>query len=254
MDILGYAFLGLLQGLTEFLPVSSSAHLLLFRHWLGFGTPSPLFVAILHLGTLAALLVWFRADLLRLLKAFSPKGRQERRYLGLLALGLAPLVPAVFLLRGKLAVLFSSPRLAGGLLLVTAGALLGAHGFARGSRLPLNPLRAFLIGVAQAFAILPGISRAGITVSAGIALGVSKDEAFRFSFLLGIPTFLGSALFALLEGTGNESAFGLALGTICAFSSGLLGLWLFRTAVFRRKLAPFGIYCLCLGMAGLLLG
>lgn len=252
MGLWGYAFLGLVQGLTEFLPISSSAHLLFLQVWLRLGEPGPFFTAVVHLGTLLAVVVWFWQDLRQLTTAFARRGAPERGYLALLVLGLLPLVPVALLLRGRLAGVFGSPRLAAGLLFLTAGALFGGDRRRSARREGLRIPQALLIGMAQALSVFPGISRSGATVSAGLALGLGRDEAFRFSFLLGIPTFVGAALFAFGEGGRTEPWAGLALGALCAFVSGLFGLGIFRTALFRRRLWPFGVYCLLLGVAGLI--
>ncbi len=149
--------------------------------------------------------------------------------------------------------MFDSPKLAGGLLFFTALLLLSADRAKMEERV-LKSGTAFLIGLAQAAAVLPGISRSGATVTTGLLLGLERDEAFRFSFLLGIPTFLGSALFALREGGTAESWAGLGLGALTACAFGFLSLALFRRVVLRRSLWPFSLYCLLLGIAGLIWG
>ncbi len=248
-----YVLLGFVQGLTEFLPVSSSAHLLLLRKWLGLEGPGPILVAFLHLGTLLALLIFFGRDLLWLCSAFTPKGKEARRYLCLLAVGLIPIVLWALVFGRELERMFDIPKVAGGLLFVTALLLLLADRAKKGKGV-LKPWSALFIGLAQAAAVLPGISRSGATVTAGLFLGLERNEAFRFSFLLGIPTFLGSALFAVREGGAVENWAGLGLGALTAFAFGFLGLALFRRALLRRSLWPFSLYCLLLGIAGLIWG
>jgi len=252
--LLPYVFLGLVQGLAEFLPISSSAHLIFVRRWLGVAAPAPLLVAFLHLGTLLALLVWFRKDLLWLGRALFPSGKEPRRYMGFLLLALSPLFLLAVLLRGRLEDIFSSVRLSSAFLLVTAGLLFLSTFLGRRRGKPLTPGKSFLIGLAQALAILPGISRSGATLTVGILLGLSEREAFRFSFLLGIPTFLGAAFLSLLEARGEVFWPGLALGSSLAFLSGLLALGFLWRVLLRRGLWPFGIYCFLLGLFGLLFG
>lgn len=251
--MLRYVFLGLVQGLTEFLPVSSSAHILLVRHWLGMEEPGTLLVAFLHLGTLFALGAWFWRDILWLAQAVKPQARKARGYLWRLTLGLAPLFLIFPILQRGLEKAFSSPQLGAGLLFVTAGFLLLADRLGRGTASPPTPLQAVLIGLAQAVAVLPGISRAGATVAMGLFLGLAREEAFRFSFLLGIPTIFGAAIFALLEHGNAESWLGLALGALSAFVFGFVGLGIFRAAVLRQRLWLFSVYCLLLGTVGLIL-
>jgi len=252
--MLRYVFLGLIQGLTEFLPVSSSAHLLLFQRWLGLEEPGPLLVAFLHLGTLLALVVWFWQDLLWLASAFVPQGKEARRYLGLLGAGLIPVIVLALIFGKDLERMFSMPRLASALLFLTALLLFLADRVKEGEGRVPKVGQALLIGLAQAAAILPGLSRSGATVTTGLFLGLRRDEAFRFSFLLGIPTFIGSALFAVWGGSGAENWLGLSIGTLTAFVFGFLGLALFRRVLLRRSLWPFSLYCLLLGLAGLILG
>lgn len=250
--MLRYALLGLVQGLTEFLPISSSAHLLFLRRWLGLAEPAPLLVAFLHLGTLLSLLFWFRHDLLWLLRAARPEGRESRRYLAFLVIALVPALILAISLRGGLDKLFSSPRLAAFLLVVTAAVLFAGPGLGRGRETPITGAKALVIGLAQAAATLPGLSRSGATVTVGLALGLGEKEAFRFSFLLGVPTFVGAALLALWEADGPANWPGLLLGAMVSFSFGLVALSVFRR--FLRKLWLFGLYCLVLGIAGLIWG
>lgn len=252
--MLRYVFLGLVQGLTEFLPVSSSAHLLLLRGWLGLEEPGPLLVAFFHLGTLLALVIWFWRDLLWLASAFVPQGKKARRYLGLLVAGLIPVIVLALIFGENLERMFSVPRLASALLFLTALLLFLADRAKEGEGRVPKVGQALLIGLAQAAAILPGLSRSGATVTTGLFLGLRRDEAFRFSFLLGIPTFVGSFLFTVRQGSAAENWVGLTVGTLTAFVFGVLGLALFRSVLLRRSLWPFSLYCLLLGIAGLILG
>lgn len=249
-----YVALGAVQGLTEFLPISSSAHLVFLHHWLGMEEPGPLLVAFLHLGTILALGMWFWRDLVGLTIAFTPRGKGARTYAGRLVLGLIPLAILAVCLGAHLDHLFSSPKLAAALLFVTALLLLGGGRAPPGTRKMPSPGQALLIGLAQAAAVLPGLSRSGATVTTGLLLGLEKGEAFRFSFLLGIPAFLGAALWALRRGSAPESWAGLALGTLTAFLVGLLALKLFWAAVQRQRVWPFALYCLLLGIFGLIRG
>jgi len=252
--MLRYVCLGLVQGLTEFLPVSSSAHLLLLRSWLGLEEPGPLLVAFLHLGTLLALVIWFWRDLLWLASAFVPQGKEARRYLGPLVAGLIPVIVLALIFGKSLEQMFSMPRLASALLFLTALLLFLADRVKEGEGRVPKIGQALVIGLAQAGAILPGLSRSGATVTTGLFLGLRHTEAFRFSFLLGIPTFIGSALFALRGGSGAENWVGVSIGALTSFVFGFLGLAFFRSLLLRRSLWPFSLYCLLLGIAGLILG
>lgn len=237
-----------MQALTEFLPISSSAHLLLFQRWLGMEEPGALLVAVLHLGTLGSLLVFFLPEIRGLLRW------ERRRYVFFLVLGTLPLVVMAGLTHGGLEALFSSVRLASSLLFVTGALLVAASFFGQRGDKELGPGRALLIGVAQAAAVFPGLSRSGATVSTGLLLGLAPMEAFNFSFLLGVPAFIGAGILAFWHGQpSGESAVGLALSALVAFLMGLLALRFFRRFLLSRRLWPFAIYCAVLGVLGLVL-
>ncbi len=247
-----YVGLGLLQGLTEFLPVSSSAHLLLAQRWLGIREPGALLVGFAHLGTLAAVLLWFRRDLAGLIVGAWRCEKRAWRYLGALVLGTLPLGVGAGLTHGRLDHIFQAAwvpfaLLVNGLLLIWAGWRLPS-----GTGRSLTPWRALGIGFAQLLAILPGLSRSGLTVSFGLRLGLTREEAFRFSFLLGIPAIAGGAVLAGLEGApAVESWGGLIVTALVACASGYLALSLVLHAVRRGVLWPFGLYCLLLAVVAL---
>ncbi len=240
-----YALLGLVQGLTEFLPVSSSGHLAALRLWWGLASPGLVVEAAAHLGTLLALLFYFRADLLRLVR-----GGGERSEVGLLAVATVPLVPAGLLGREAVEAAFASPRWVGLGLWGTAWALLGAQLLARRARAAyVRWPQALGVGLAQALALFPGLSRSGLTVAAGVALGVQAAPAARFSFLLGVPAVAGASLWALLQASGQGDVPWAALGVVFSVAAvtGLLAIHLFLSFVRRGWLWPFALYCLLLG-------
>lgn len=251
-----YALLGLLQGLTEFLPVSSSAHLVLAQAALGVTVPGVALEAAAHLGTLAALVLYFRRDLVRLATGVRQRG-EGRRDVGLLALSTLPVVAVGLLARGAIERAFGSPALVGWMLLVTAAALAVAHGLARrASRERVRIRDAVAIGLAQAAALLPGISRSGFTVAAGLACGLSPSAAARYSFLLAVPAIGGASVLVLLPAAGNRGGewAGLALAMGCAFVSGLLAISFFLRVVRAGVLWPFALYCAALGIVALAWG
>lgn len=250
MDMVRYLLLGCVQGLTEFLPISSSAHLLLLQNWIGLSEPPPLLVAVLHLGTLLAILVFFQRDIRWLFSALRPNGWEARRYLGLLIVGLIPIIVLALIFRSTLTGIFSFPRVAAGLLLVNSLLLFFSDRLKDGRKSFPSLPSAFFIGLGQAASVLPGISRSGATVFLGVLSGLTRTGAFRFSFLLGIPTFVGAAIFSGLS-AAPENIGGLAVGAISAFIFGLFALWIFRHLFSRRRLWPFALYCLLLGIAGL---
>lgn len=207
MELLEAALLGVVQGLTEFLPVSSSAHLILARAFTGwdperFGLA---FDVALHVGTLAAVLIYFRADLVAMLRAVPrlvrpDPGPAERR-LRLIAVGTVPIVIVGGLWNEGIETATRTPLVSATALLLGAGLLLlieriGSHGRADDT---LGPGGAFAIGAAQAVALIPGVSRSGATIAAGMLCGLRRDAAARFAFLLSVPAILAAAAKATLD-------------------------------------------------------
>lgn len=243
-----YIWLGLVQGFTEFLPISSSAHLLLAQRWWGMDEPGHLLVSFAHLGTLLAVLLWFRQEVAALFVGLWRRDPQARRYWWALILGTLPLAVGAAGVRGNVEQIMQTKwvpvsLLANGLILVWGG----WNSSSRVAR-PLSAARALGVGVAQLFAIIPGLSRSGLTISFGLRLGLKREEAFRFSFLLGIPAILGSAVLAGLEGTtGVENWTGLTITGAVAFASGFLAISILSQALRRNALWPFGLYCFVLG-------
>ncbi|GAB4304974.1 MAG: undecaprenyl-diphosphate phosphatase [Candidatus Bipolaricaulota bacterium] len=243
-----YALLGLLQGLTEFLPVSSSGHLVLARIALGVDAPGASVEAAAHLGTLLSLLLYFRRDLCSLAVGLLRRG-EERGYLGRLVVATLPVIVAGLLARDAIERAFGAPALVGGMLLVTALALaIGDRRASRGRRGRVRIGDALAVGLAQAAALVPGISRSGATVATGIGLGLQPAHAARFSFLLAIPAIGGASLFALgASGGGGADWTSLAVTAGCAFASGFVAIHFFLRIVRSGVLWPFALYCALLG-------
>ena len=265
-------FLGLLQGATEFLPVSSSGHLVLVPWLLGWPIPSLAFDAMVHWGTLVAVIAYFWRDWLALLRgawaglrARSLNDPAARLFL-LLIVGTIPAALAGALLEDFFEGMFARPDAAAGFLLLTAALLtLAELGWARRSSAP-NPgaLRALpalswadalVVGLAQAVAILPGVSRSGATIAAGLGRGLEREAAARFSFLLSAPIILGAGAMQLWQlaraGTLAEEAPLLAAGFLTALVSGFAAIHFLLNYVRRRPLYPFALYCILLGILGL---
>ncbi|MFC2077412.1 undecaprenyl-diphosphate phosphatase [Candidatus Bipolaricaulota bacterium] len=249
-----YLILGVVQGATEFLPVSSSGHLVLFQRLLGLDPPGVLLEALLHWGTLAAILVVFRSDLAELARSLTPRGTiEDRKEIGLIAAGTVPIVVVGLVLRSSIGGIFGSTIVLGSSFLAT-GILLGLTGLVRRreERNRAGFPAAVGIGLAQAAALLPGLSRSGATISAGLFAGMTPRGAARFSFLLAIPALFGAGLLNLwdvirLGGTGVPWL-GLAIGTGSAFFVGLLAIKTLLALVSRGRLWTFSIYCLVLGV------
>lgn len=244
---------GLVQGLTEFLPISSSGHLVIipeFLDSLGFdiAPPSLAVSAVLHLGTLLAVLVYFRHDVAKVVRL---RHDLEGRRIGLLvAVGTVPALLIGFPFRGQIESLQDDVTYVGIAMIVTGIVLVVGQRLARGvRRLPEgNVPDAITVGVAQAFALIPGISRSGSTISAGNGRGFEPTEAARFSFLLGIPAIAMAGLISLPEVFANgDLGADLIVGLAVAAVSGYLAIAILLAALRRVGLVPFAIYCFIVG-------
>ena len=253
------AILGVLQGLTEFFPVSSSGHLVIVQHYLGLRHPLLLFDIVLHTATLAAVLFYFRQDIIGMMVSLArptqkkPQQILQRKLFYLILLGSVPIALVGVLFRRIVEDLFTNVPLASFLLLIT-GTLLWASERLRRSNKGIEKVGivdTLLIGVMQAVAILPGISRSGATISAGLFRGTSKEFAFRYSFLLSIPAILGALFVETKRGVLEESLPGEPLpwliGSIAAFLVGLFSLVVLKKALMGRRLSWFSYYCWALG-------
>jgi undecaprenyl-diphosphatase len=262
--------LGLAQGLTEFLPISSSAHLAIMQHFMGLREPMVFFDVMLHLGTLFAIFVYFRKDIANMVLALAGRapadagsgfvwtGTQAEawRYAAWLIVGTVPAGIAGVALNAVIHEAFSSIRIPATCLLVT-GAFLFVAGRVREGEGKLQhsawsvPL---LIGLAQAAALMPGISRSGATICAALLLGVSRNAAARFSFFLAIIAIAGAAVLEGRDALGGGMPYpGLTLlGTGAAFISGLGALYLLIGILRRGRLGLFAYYCWALGAAVLI--
>jgi len=254
--VIRYLLLGIVQGLTEFLPISSSGHLVLAEKLLNIDPPGVLLEAVLHLGTLLAVLFVFRKDVLRLTLGLAKT--QERNELGRLVVGTLPIAILGFLFRERIEAAFSSVLLTGICLIITGGILLLADRASRSARRDgVHLLDSLLIGLAQAGALLPGISRSGATIATGMLRGIQGRVAARFSFLLSIPAIIGGGGFKLYEALREPNAYksewgGLLLGALVAGFVGALAIKGLLAIIARGKLKTFGFYCLALGLAALI--
>jgi undecaprenyl-diphosphatase len=275
--------LGLLQGLTEFLPVSSSGHLVVAPYLFGWDQPPLAFGVALHLGTLVAVVAYFRADLIGLARGVLGVGTDAaqraaaRRTTGLLAVATLPAAALGLALGELLDEAFGDPRVAGVGLFVTAALLLVAERVraARaavhlaqdvsvtgaddlGRRLELVTLRdAVTVGLAQSLALVPGISRAGSTIAAGMLSGLSRTAAARFSFLLSVPVIAGAGVLELgalgePDRFGDYSALDTVLGAAVAMVAGFWAIRYLLRLVAGRDLRGFARYVLVLGTVVLL--
>jgi undecaprenyl-diphosphatase len=261
MDNITAIILGLVQGLTEFLPVSSSAHLVFAERLLGTkATTAITFEVMLHLGTLVAVLIYFRKKIWKMILGLVPPYSSERRpflnYVLVIILATIPAGVLGLLFKDKVEAAFNSPALCGGLLMITGIILLSTHFVKKGNK-TINATNGFIVGLAQAIALLPGISRSGMTISAGLFQKIDPAEAAEFSFLLSLPAVLGAIVLksiTLLK-TGMDSAEmdHYIIGTLVAFVVGYASIaWLMKL-VKKGQFFFFGIYCLVIGLLAVLL-
>jgi undecaprenyl-diphosphatase len=246
--------LGTVQGLTEFLPVSSSAHLVLVPWALGWADPGLTFDVAVHLGTLGSLFLYFWTDLVGLGRRVLAGAPDGRRLLLALAVGTVPGAAAGYFAKGFFEGLFSRPDWVGVFLLGTAGLLVLAERVGRRSR-PLEALglrEAVCVGIAQAVAIAPGISRSGATIAAGLLMGFTREAAARFSFLLAIPIIFGAGVHQLLglrlSGGAPVPWAPLLTGLVAALAAGYVAVGGLLRYLRTRSLHPFALYCLLLGL------
>jgi undecaprenyl-diphosphatase len=252
-----YLILGIVQGLTEFLPVSSSGHLVLAEHVLHLDPPGVLLEAILHLGTLCSILIVFRRDILRLALSLFQRGENGNEVVKVLIATL-PVIVVGFFLQSRIEDVFSSILLIGICLCINGGILFYAdRANRRADRVSISLSTATLIGFAQAASLLPGISRSGATISTGLFLGIRGQEAVRFSFLLAIPAIFGAGLFQLYQ-VHRTAAFcqvnggGFLLGGLAAAIVGTLAIKGLLAVVYRGRLKVFAGYCLAIGISAVI--
>lgn len=267
MSLLEAIVLGLVQGLTEFIPISSSGHLVLVPKALGWSHPGLAFDVLLHAASLVALLIYFSGELLDLGRGVLRGDAEQRRLLWLLALGTVPAAIAGIALGDYFESSFEDARASAIQLVITAVILVAAELATRhhqqrsaevGSRLRGIPdLRVgdvSLIGVAQAISILPGISRSGSTIGAGLALGMSRDAAARFAFLLAIPALVGATLVQLPELGGTNLGLGAGLaGFVASLVTSYASIWGLLRYLRTNSLYPFALYCVIAGVVFFLL-
>ncbi|MFK2818770.1 undecaprenyl-diphosphate phosphatase [Flavobacteriaceae sp. LMIT009] len=255
MEIIDAILLGIVQGLTEFLPVSSSGHLELGKAILGdqmVPEESLLFTVVLHFATALSTIVIFRKDILEILKGlFSFKWNEDTQFVAKIALSMIPAVIIGFTYESEFADLFGGNiKLVGFMLIVTA-LLLYLADKARQTDKKVSFKDALVIGFAQAIAMLPGISRSGATISTSVLLRNDKAKAARFSFLMVVPLIFGKIAKDLINGEISfqaENITILSVGFLAAFISGLIACTWMIKLVKKSKLSYFSIYCVIVGL------
>lgn len=256
------AFLGLLQGLTEFLPISSSAHLRIAGEFLPSGAdPGAAFTAITQIGTETAVLVYFWSDIMRIATAWfrqnlrlGPYTKADARLGWLIIIGSIPIVVLGLLFKDAIEHSLRNLYITATMLIVF-GIILGIADKVGAKRVTLDKLSwrdGILFGFAQAMALIPGVSRSGGTISAGLLLGYTREAAARYSFLLAVPAVFGSGFYQLFKSIGEDNPVGwgpTALATLIAFFVGYAVIVFFLRLVSTRNYMPFVYYRIILGGA-----
>ncbi|GAB4304460.1 MAG: undecaprenyl-diphosphate phosphatase [Myxococcota bacterium] len=262
MSLFAAVVLGIIQGLTEFLPISSSGHLVLTQNLLGVEEPALIFDVAVHIGTLAAVLIFYREDILTIIKALptlkKPSLNDNEAHNLIFAILVVTIITGAIGFSGRdfFESLFSYPRFVSLMLILTGLILLltriaDKHSGTKTVSLP----KAFLVGLAQSAAIIPGISRSGATVSVALLLNVAREEAARLSFLAMIPAVLGAAILtaAKVESATNELLLASLVGMAVSAATGYLALGLLVKFVIKGRLYLFAPYLFIIGTLGLLL-
>lgn len=252
MEIIWAIILGVVQGITEWIPVSSSGHLVIIQQLFNLESDI-LFDLILHLGTLLALFIYFRKDLLNILKSIvslnfkSPNGKLAL----FVIIGTIPAALIGFIFHDFFTSLFSSLKYVA-IALIFNGLFLFISEKRLGNK-ELNFKNTFLIGLAQAISIIPGISRSGSTIGTGLLLGIKREDAGKFSFLLSIPIILGASLYEISRNSINSfSLTPLLIGFITSFIFGFLTLKILMKMIKEKKFHYFSYYCIIVGLILLL--
>ena len=257
MDWIQALILGLIQGLTEYLPVSSSGHLTIGQEILGVSSEDNLaFDVVVHVATVLSTLVVLWGEIVWLLRGFFKfKMNEEMRYVINILVSMIPVGIVGVFFKDQVEDIFGSGLLVVGICLLVTAALLTFTYFARPrQKEKIGVKDAFIIGVAQACAVLPGLSRSGSTIATGLLLGNKKERLAQFSFIMVIPPILGEALLNVLKVAKGEAVFStigtlpLVVGFVAAFVSGCFACRWMIDIVKRGKLVYFGIYCAVVGL------
>ncbi|WP_299249910.1 undecaprenyl-diphosphate phosphatase [uncultured Lacinutrix sp.] len=255
MNIIDSIILGIIQGLTEFLPVSSSGHLELGKAILGDNSvpqESLLFTVILHFATALSTIVIFRKDIIDIVKGlFKPGINEDQRFAGKIIISMIPAVIVGLFFEEQLEQLFGGNIMLVGCMLLVTAALLFLADKAKNTKKKVGFKDALIIGISQAIAMLPGISRSGATISTSVLLGNDKTKAARFSFLMVVPLIIGKIAKDLLGGDlsfESQNITALGAGFVAAFISGLFACTWMIALVKKSKLSYFAIYCVVVGL------
>ncbi len=260
MSFIEAVFLGLIQGLTEFLPVSSSGHLTIGKEFLNITTDNLAFEVVVHAATVLSTIVVFRKEIWSLINGFFKfKYNRETSYILKIAVSMIPVFIVGVFFKDFVTSIFASGLLVVGVSLLVTSILLFLTNSIKKISVGVGEvtyLKAFIIGIAQAFAVLPGISRSGATISIGLLVGVDKEKIAKFSFLMVLIPILGETFLELISGdfsgeTSGIDPISLFGGFVAAFAAGLFACKSMIALVKRVKLTGFAIYCLVIGVGAI---
>ena len=254
MSLIEAIILGIVQGLTEFLPVSSSGHIELAQKILGaddLKDKEELLSVILHVATALSTMVVFRKDLAKIFKGLFSGQKKELNFSIAIIISMIPAAIVGIMFDDLIESLFAANLVLVGSMLIITAILLYFADKAKKTDKGISFPTAFIIGLAQAVAILPGISRSGATISTSVLLGIDRSEAARFSFLMVVPLILGKIAKDVLDGgliMTSDMAMHLSAGFLASFISGIIAcLWMIKL-VKKAKLSYFSLYCLVVGL------
>ncbi len=255
MEIIKSILLGVVQGLTEFLPISSSGHLEIFKVILGFETGlnnNILFTLILHLATSFSVIVVYLKDINKIFKSiFSMKKDENTYFFSLILISIFPAGIVGFLLEEKISNLFDGNTILVGSMLLFTSIILFVSDFKIKTTNKLDYVKSFFVGVSQALAIIPGISRSGLTICSSVLMGVNRELAAKFSFLMVLPLIFGSFLKILIFDElifNQEIISSYVFGFLSAFISGIFACKWMIVIVKKSKMKYFSLYCLAIGL------
>ncbi len=251
--------LGIIQGLTEFLPVSSSGHLELAKYIFGekaIGEESMLMTVVLHFGTALATVFVFRKQIGELISNFFSKGnKEEKAFVYKIMLSMLPAVFVGLFFENELEALFTQNIMLVCLMLIFTGILLFVADRQQFNNVNISYANALKIGIAQAIAVIPGISRSGATIATSVILGVDRAKAAEFSFLMVVPLIFGKIAKDILDGaftSGNVNITALGIGFIVSFIVGVFACTWMINLVRKNKFKIFAYYCLIIGLVGII--
>lgn len=263
MSIFEALLLGILQGITEFLPISSSGHLVLGESALGLNVEAlKSFDVAVHMGTLAAIIIYFWKDFVGLIKGFfawigvlkkNPKHKEYQKLIGFILIGTVPAVVIALLFGDAIDYLFRSPLYVGLFMIIVAEVFIIAEGhlkkFKQETKIKLGHV--IIIGLAQSVALIPGVSRSGSTIAAGIFQGISREKAARFSFLLAMPVIFGAGLLTLVKEVKADSfsvdLMPMLVGFVASLAAGFGAVYFLMKFLKNHSLKVFSVYLFAVG-------